>query len=165
MGNSVSAPSWSRRGVGTMILGVSTDRDRETVHRFFREVVGRGDLGLLDELAVADYEDHVALPGQGEGREGLKRRIEVIRAAFTPRQVLHDVIVDGDLVAVRWTLTGVHAGPFLGIPATNKAVEFDGIDVYRMREGRMAAHWNVVDMFTFYRQVTGASNKREADGV
>ena len=148
-----------------MIVAVNTDRERTTVYRFFRDVVGRGEIDLLDQLAVADYEDHVALPGQGDGRDGLKRRIQVIRAAFTPSQVLHDVVVDGDLVAVRWTLTGVHAGPFLGIAATNRPVRFDGIDLYRMRDGQMAAHWNVVDMLSFYQQVTGTTNKTEADGV
>jgi predicted ester cyclase len=148
-----------------MIGAVSTDRNRAAVNRFFRDVVGRGDIDLLDEIAVADYEDHVALPGQAAGRDGLKRRIEVIRAAFTPRQVLHDVIVDGDLVAVRWTLSGVHSGQFLGIAATNRKIEFDGIDLYRMRGGRMAAHWNVVDMLAFYRQATGTNTIREADDV
>lgn len=133
-------------------------RNRATVLRFFGEVMGRGRIDLLDELATDDYDDRVALPGQGPGREGLKRRIQVIRAAFRPRQALHDVIVDGDLVAVRWTLSGVHAGSFLGLPATNRPVQFDGIDLYRMEEGRLAAHWNVVDMLGFYQQVTGTTN-------
>jgi len=111
-----------------------------------------GSLEVLDELAVDDYEDHVALPGQGPGRAGLKQRVAIIRAAFEPRQELHHVIVDGDRVAVRWTLRGIHAGPFIGIPATGRPVEFDGIDLYAMRDGRMAAHWNVVDLWAFYRQ-------------
>jgi predicted ester cyclase len=115
-----------------------------------------GNLEILDELAVDDYEDHVALPGQGPGRAGLKRRVATIRAAFEPRQQLHDVVVDGDLVAVRWTLRGTHAGPFIGIAATGRPVEFDGVDLYAMRDGRMAAHWNVVGLWAFYQQAGGA---------
>src|SRR5581483_12513127 len=38
----------------------------------------------------------------------------------SPRQELHDVIVDRDRVAVRWTLRGTHAGPFIGIAATGR---------------------------------------------
>jgi predicted ester cyclase len=94
------------------------------------------------------------LPGQAPGRAGLKHRITVIRAAFEPRHELHDVVVDEDLVAVRWTLRGRHAGPFQGIAATLRPVRFDGIDLYRMCDGRMAAHWNVVDLLSFYREVT-----------
>ena len=137
---------------------MTPERNRTTILRFFREVMGAGDLDLLDELAIEDYEDHVALPGQGRGREGLKRRVARIRATFQPRHKLHDVIVDSELVAVRWTLSGVHSAESLGLPPTGKPVEFDGVDMYVMREGRMAAHWNVVNLWAFYRQVGGPIN-------
>lgn len=142
---------------------MTSERNHQTVLRFFREVVGGGDLDLLDEIATEDYDDRVAFPGQGPGRVGLKERIAVIRAAFRPRHVLHDVLVDGDAVAVRWTLSGIHAGPFQGLAATGAPVEFDGIDVYQMREGRLAAHWNVVDLLAFHRQVGSASAKDRKD--
>lgn len=128
---------------------------RGTIIRFFRDVIGAGNIELLDELAADDYDDHVALPGQRPGRTGLKWRVGVIRAAFSPRQFLHDVLVDGDLVAVRWTLVGSYTGGFLGLAATHRQVTFDGAEMYRMRGGRMSEHWNVVDLLAFYRQVTG----------
>lgn len=140
---------------------MTDERNRATILRFFGEVMGTGNLDALDELAVEDYEDHVALPGQGPGRAGLKRRVATIRAAFQPRQRLHDVIVDGDRVAVRWKLCGTHSGPFIGLPATGKPVEFDGVDLYAMRNGRMAAHWNVIDLWAFYQQVAGPISNLE----
>lgn len=133
------------------------ERNRATVLRFFREVMIGRDIDVLDELVVHDYQDHVAFPGQGPGREGLKRRVASILTAFQPLQELHDVVVDGDRVAVRWTLRGVHVGPFLGIPATGKPVQFDGVDLYAVSAGRMAQHWNVVDLWAFYRQVNDRS--------
>jgi len=72
------------------------ERNRTTILSFFRDVIGAGNLDLLDKLAVDDYDEHVALPGQGRGREGLKRRVAKIRAAFQPRHELHDVIVEAD---------------------------------------------------------------------
>ncbi len=140
---------------------MTAERNRATILSFFRDVVGHGDLDLLDELAAEDYQDHVALPGQGHGRAGLKRRIAMIRAAFKPRQILHDVIVDSDQVATRWTLWGVHSAEFLGLPATGEPVQFDGIDVFQMRNGRMSAHWNVVDLWSFYRQVSAHDDGKE----
>ena len=134
---------------------MTSERNRTTIQRFFREVIGSGNLDLLDELAVDDYDDHVALPGQGRGREGLKRRVARIRAAFQPQHKVHDIIVDADQVAVHWTLSGIHSGEFLGLPPTRRPVEFGGVDIYAMRDGRMAAHWNVVDLWAFYRQVAG----------
>jgi predicted ester cyclase len=138
---------------------MTVERNRTIILRFFREVIGAGNLDLLDELAIDDYEDHVALPGQGRGREGLKRRVAKIRATFQPRHRLHSVIVEADLVAVQWTLSGVHSEEFLGLTPTHKSVEFDGVDLYAMRDGCMAAHWNVVDTWAFYRQVVGPTLK------
>ena len=137
---------------------MSDERNRATIMRFFRDVMGAGELAVLDVLAVEDYADHVALPMQGPGREGLKWRVATIRSAFRPRQQLHDVIVDGDLVAAFWTLSGVHSGYFVGLAPTQKPVEFNGIDLYAMRDGRMAEHWNVVDIWSFYRQAGGPTN-------
>ena len=67
-------------------------------------------------------------------------------------------MLSADRVAVRWTLAGVHSAEFAGLPPTGKPVEFDGVDMYLMREGRMAAHWNVVNLWDFYRQVGGPTN-------
>lgn len=138
---------------------MTSERNRTTVHRFFRDVIGAGDVDLLDELAVDDYEDHVRLLGQGPGREGLKHRVAMIRNGLQPRHKLHAVIVEGDRVAVHWTLSGVHAGEFLGLSATGKPVDIDGVDIYLMRDGCMAAHWNVVDTWAFYRQVGGPTHE------
>ena len=49
---------------------MTRERNRATILRFFQDVMGTGDLNALDELAIEEYEDHVALPGQGPGRAG-----------------------------------------------------------------------------------------------
>ncbi len=52
----------------------------------------------------------------------------------------------------------MHSAEFLGLAATGKPIQFDGIEVYQMRNGRMAAHWNVVALWSFYRQVSSQSD-------
>jgi predicted ester cyclase len=64
---------------------------------------------------------------------------------------------------LRWSHTGTHVGDFLGIPPTGKAFTFRGIDMYRVRDGKIAEHWNVVDMLGFCQQV-GAVPPLRAEG-
>src|SRR5439155_26352126 len=97
---------------------MTLERNRTSILKFFRDVIGAGNLDLLDEIAIEDYEDHVALPGQGRGREGLKLRVAKIRDAFQPLHELHDVIVDADRVSVHSTLSDVHSAEFRGLPPT-----------------------------------------------
>src|SRR6202162_4248670 len=76
--------SWSAPAFPPRMTSMTLERNRTSILRFFRDVIGAGNLDLLDELAVDDYEDHVALPGQGRGQEGLKRTVAKICAAFPP---------------------------------------------------------------------------------
>ena len=45
-------------------------------------------------------------------------------------------IAKGDLVAEEWTLRGTHRGEFLGIPATGRSVNIQGMSMVEMRDGR-----------------------------
>ena len=105
------------------------------------------------DVSASGVDGGYALKIPAAGRYTLKAEF----VAFAP--IMHDVIVDADRVAVHWTLSGVHSAEFLGLMPTRKQVEFDGVDIYTMRDGRMAAHWNVVDMWAFYRQVGGPIHK------
>jgi steroid delta-isomerase-like uncharacterized protein len=61
------------------------------------------------------------------------------------------------MVVLRWSLAGTHHGQFLGIPPTGKTVTLRGIDMYRVQDGKIAEHWNVVDIFGFCQQVGALS--------
>jgi predicted ester cyclase len=41
----------------------------------------------------------------------------------------------------------------MGIPPTGRNYAFAGIDVHRLRDGRMAEHWHVVDLFGLLQQL------------
>jgi len=56
---------------------------------------------------------------------------------------IHDQIAEGDKVTTRKTLRGTHCGELLGIPATNKRVEIQVIDIVRLSDGRYVEHWGV----------------------
>ena len=103
-------------------------------------------VGLIDQLAVADYDEHSPFPGQPNGIEGLKARTAGLLAAFKPVFTLHEVVAEGDTVVVYWTNTGTHSGPFMGIPPTGRTVKISGVDIYRIRDGKMAEHWHVVGL-------------------
>lgn len=56
------------------------------------------------------------------------------------------MVAEGDLVAARCTLRGVHKGDFGGIPPTGKTVSTDFMIFYRVSNGLIAGHWIQVDM-------------------
>lgn len=132
---------------------MATETNKQVVRRFYDEVLNSGDLDVLEQIAVANYEEHDMLPGQGTGLTGLRDRVTMLQTAFKPRFTIEDVIAEGDRVVVRWTNSGTHVGDFLGIPATGKSVTVAGIDIYRLQGGRMAEHWHVIDQLPMLQQL------------
>jgi steroid delta-isomerase-like uncharacterized protein len=132
---------------------MSIEGNKEAVRRYYDEVLNKADVDALDELAVADYEEHDPLPGQRTGREGLRDRVTMLIRGFAPQFTIEAVIAEGDMVAVRWTNAGVHRAEFMGIPPTERTVSIGGIDVHRLRDGKLAEHWHVVDMLSMLVQL------------
>ena len=129
------------------------DENRQTIVRLFEEVVNQGRLEVLDEIAWPDHLEHRPLPGQTQGREGLKQRASMVRAAFNPHFTLEHVLADGEKVAVMWTNDGTHVGEWFGFGPTGKSVTTHGVDIHMLRDGRLAEHWDVVDITNFLAQV------------
>jgi predicted ester cyclase len=48
---------------------------------------------------------------------------------------------------------GVHAGELLGIPATGKEVETEGIAIHRVADGKIVEYWGVTDTVRVLQQV------------
>jgi predicted ester cyclase len=127
--------------------------NKETVRRLYEEVGNQGRLELIDEIAVPDHVEHNPFPQQSQGAEGLKQRISMIRAAFNPRFTIEHLIAEGDKVAVMWSNRGTHVGDWFGFPATGKEINTRGADIHLLRDGRLAEHWDVVDLLDFLTKV------------
>lgn len=66
---------------------------------------------------------------------------------------LADATGEGDRVAVRWTWTGTHTGPYRGIAATGKRVANDGMAIYTLRAGKIASMSMLTDRLGFLQQL------------
>jgi predicted ester cyclase len=129
------------------------EANKALLRRYKVGILNRRDVDALGEVAAVDYLDHAAFPGQGAGLAGLKQRITTIIEALDPLWTIHDVVAERDMVVLRWSHTGTHVGEFMGVPPTGRRFVSRGIDMYRVRDGLMVEHWNVVDMYGFRQQV------------
>lgn len=132
------------------------NRNKQTVLRLYEEVGNQGRLEVLDEITCPDHVEHFPLPGQAQGVAGLKQRVSMIRAAFAPHFTIEHVLAEGDKVAVMWRNDGAHVGEFFGYPPTGEPTTAHGVDIHLLRDGRLAEHWDVVDISDFLRAVGAA---------
>ena len=129
---------------------MAAEDNKAAVRRFYEEVINGTDLDAIDELLTPDGVDHTF---GSQSAEEAKQFFGMVYQAFPDLRVeVNDVIAEGDLVAARVTYTGTHQGEFVGIPATGKQTTINGVDFFRMQDGRQAEHWGGPDMFSFLIQ-------------
>lgn len=114
-----------------------------------------GDLDLLDELVAEEYVGYdLAQPEPMRGPADVRRTMEMYRAAFPDLAFeLHETLADGELVAIRWTSRGTHEGELMGIDPTGAKTEVVGIEIDRVRDGKMVESWIAWDALGLLQQL------------
>ena len=129
-----------------------TEENKAIVKRLYGEL-NRGNLNVADELIVPDYAQHSILPVP-PGREGFKQFFAAFGAAFPDAHfAIEDLFGEGDRVAMRFRGQFTHKGPFMGIPPSGKRITMTGIDVFRLKGGKIVEHWDQVDQLGFLQQL------------
>jgi steroid delta-isomerase-like uncharacterized protein len=88
------------------------------------------------------------------GLQGLKDIIAYHRAAFpdTKFTVLNITAKDG-MVYCHFNMKGTNSGPMGKMPATNKAIDVNGVDIVRFENGKAVEHWGYWEDSKFMQQM------------
>jgi len=126
------------------------------VRRFFEQAsMGKGvTFAAIDKLFVADYVEH---GGSGEDTRGIKDYKQSISEFYSAVPDVHvtinDMVVEGDKVAVRFTLSGTHKGEFMGAAPTGKKVTIEEIGIIRIVGGKFVESWVRYDTLGLMQQL------------
>lgn len=121
-----------------MPFGEWMSTNSAVLKRFVEEVINQGRLEVADEIVPLDFVELDPLPGQQQGRNGLKEIIAMMRSAFPDiHWIIEEVIEEDEKIVSRFTWTGTHKGTFLGIPATDRSVRVTGVVIDRVVDGKM----------------------------
>jgi steroid delta-isomerase-like uncharacterized protein len=134
----------------------ATEAAISVVRRNTEEVQGGGNFEVFDQLFADDFLDHTPQPGRTPDKNGARELYKTLRAAFPDfYAVIHWQIADDDRVTTYKTYHGTHKGTFLGVAPTGRKVQFETVDVMRVRNGQIAEHWGVANLFSLMQQLGG----------
>ena len=116
--------------------------------RWFEEVWNNGRLEAIDELATPDAKSYgFPQPESVLTRDEFRQYVLEFRESFTHIHISADeTVTEGDRIAVRWTGTMKHTGSGLGFAPTGKVVNVHGMSFLHLRDGRISAGWNALDL-------------------
>ncbi len=131
-------------------------QNKQIIERYLKRAWGDGDWATAEEVVTenAVFHDQVREGDLPPGREGVRVAMERI-ATGMPDFVMevHDIVAEGDIVVIRWSATGTHAGDFNGFPATGRVATLYAISVVRMKEGRIVEGWQETDRLGMAQQL------------
>jgi predicted ester cyclase len=124
-------------------------RDHRRLYERWLLELWNGDESVAEEILAEDFVVHQerAQPGESEAVRGPQAGLEMVRMGRSPFSELTCAvevgpIVDGDMLAARWTAVGIYAGGIPGATAPEGTeVTFGGIDIMRVHDGRLAEYW------------------------
>ena len=128
--------------------------NKTVITRFVEEVINQGRLERADDLVAVDFVELDPLPGQKQGRDGLKQVIGAFRTAFPDiHWVIEEMVGEGEKVFSRFTWHGTHRGEFFGVPATGRQIKVKGTVIDRVVAGRMAESRILMGGLSMMRQL------------
>jgi predicted ester cyclase len=118
------------------------------------DAINARDPDRVRDLVTPDFVDHGAPPGLvPPGPDGYVAILRFLVDVLQLRYEVHDVVADGDQVAIRATAHGVHNTDHLGVPATGRPYAMPAMHLFRAEGDRLAEHWGVRDELTVLQQV------------
>jgi steroid delta-isomerase-like uncharacterized protein len=127
------------------------------IERLYRAAVdelwNQGDLGAVDRYFAEAYVAHDSLFPR-RGRAELRRVVVRFRQSIADlRYRVDEVVVDGDRIAARWTVSGRHVGELFGVPGSGRPIEVSGMSMNRMQGGQFSEAWVFNDTLSLLRQL------------
>jgi predicted ester cyclase len=87
-------------------------------------------------------------------RPAVAAQFEPLFSAFPDWQWdMRHLVVDGDYLALHFTVAGTHRGTFRGVEATGRRVSVSEFTLYRLQEDKFAEVWDLTDTDALMRQL------------
>ncbi len=132
----------------------ATSQNKNTVTSFIDALFTKGDLKAVDEFLAEDFVNHDPPMGVSADREGMRAAAAMFRTAFPDWRSDPDILIgEGDLVVEHFTASGTQQGEIFGAPPSGQQVGLPGINIWRLRNGRIVERWGRLDELGLLHQL------------
>ncbi|WP_405876673.1 ester cyclase [Streptomyces sp. NBC_00005] len=127
--------------------------NKRIMQRFTSEFLPTGDPALARKFISPDIVMHFG----GQTQQGRETYLDIVAAnmkAFPDlKWTVEDMRAEGDTVAIRYTMTGTHEGPFAGVEGTGKKIHAESFAFYRLSRGKIVEERAQLDMLSILQQM------------
>lgn len=118
------------------------EKNKMVVGKIFKALEANSVDSLVTYFADNMLEHAPAPGGSTTGPQSQRDLMKFYGAAFPVVKFTNiSMLADGDMVVAHFNIKGKNSGPMGEMPATNKDVDVNGVDIYKMENGKVAEHW------------------------
>ena len=122
-----------------------TEANKALIRGYYEEMWNKHQPCAADRFVAINFIEHN--PHLPQGLAGRKQFVTTVLAGFSDYHgEIQEILAEGDKVVTRMQWTGTQDGPYDGRPATGNKLVFSTADYFRIENGKIAEHWDVVDL-------------------
>jgi steroid delta-isomerase-like uncharacterized protein len=132
-----------------------TETNKTIVSDFIGALFTKGDPNAVDDYLAPDFVNHDPPFGASADREGMRSAGAMFRSVFPDwHSDLHLLVAEDDIVVEMFTASGTHTGAeVMGVAPSGETVTLPGINIFRIRDGRIVERWGRLDDLGLLRQL------------
>jgi predicted ester cyclase len=138
---------------------MSAEGNKRVVAEFVERCQNRHELAFADEVFHLDFVNHYrpdgrSIPDGEHPASGFRAFYAALLRAFPDATMeVNEQPGERDLIATHKTLRGTKLGELWDLLPTGNQVDFEFIDIFRVREGRLIEHWTSMDLGALQQQM------------
>jgi steroid delta-isomerase-like uncharacterized protein len=139
---------------------VSAETNRQLVETFFNVMWNTWSEETARAILTADIDFRGSIGLHVSGHDGFLGYMQTIRDAFPDfYNHIEEIVATDDRAVARLTYSGTHEGELLGRPATGRRIEYAGVAMFTMDDGRIAKVWVLGDLWGLMQQLEGGNRE------
>lgn len=126
---------------------MSAEGNKGLVRSFYEDVVNTGDVRRMADFVAPDCVETDGKVRLVSGVEGMAEHVRAVREVYQGLTLtVEGQIAEGDWVVTCVTARGLHVGSWLGMRPTGKPLTFYGVNVDRVRDGKIVEHGGAANL-------------------
>ncbi|NHA05443.1 ester cyclase [Mucilaginibacter sp. HC2] len=121
---------------------MTLENNKQVFIKFNREFFGNGDTAIAKVLLTETFVNHTPPPNAPDDASPMIKFTSEFHKGFSNIHFeVHEVVAEGNKVALRKTMTATNTGPFFGNAPSGKTVTLNSIEIAIIKDGKITDYW------------------------
>lgn len=122
--------------------------NKAIIRQYAEQIENTGDVSSIHEFIAEDYTEIYLGERYSIGITGAIEHILGVRRVFPDLKIsIQNQISEGEMVVTVYSCTGTFMNEWFGMKPTGKSITFNGVNVDRIKDGKITEHSGAVNLF------------------